>query len=160
MSVVVEYFPIASIKEAGESLLGRGPWNDEVITINKRDLTLNDIEHRILRPIFKDYRVHFAVNCASIGCPNLSVAAFTADNLEPQLQQLTLDYLNHPRGIALEQDRLVLSSIFQWYAVDFAQTEQNLLMVLASYLKPNISKALEQFQGEIEYRYDWRLNGL
>lgn len=63
------------------------------------DLTLNDIEHEILRPIWGDFRIHFAVNCTSIGCPNLLPQAFTAANTETLLDRGAREYLNHPRGL-------------------------------------------------------------
>ena len=72
IDVVLKYPSKGSILRMGERFFAVGPWDDEVIEVAGEDLTLNDIEHRILRPIFKDHRVHYAVNCASIGCPNLS----------------------------------------------------------------------------------------
>jgi hypothetical protein len=64
-----------------------GPWDAKLVTVEGEKLSLNDIEHRILRPIWKDARVHYAVNCASLGCPNLQPAAFTAENMETLLDQ-------------------------------------------------------------------------
>lgn len=158
--LVVQNYPVDSIKELGESLFARGPWDDDIVDVAGRTLTLNDIEHRILRPVFEDHRVHFAVNCASIGCPNLNAEAFTGDRLEQQLLQTAKAYLNHPRGLAFEGDKLLLSSIFQWFSSDFGADEAQTLETLAQYLEPEVAPRLRRFSGETEYRYDWSLNDL
>ncbi len=160
VSLVVESYPVESITDIGESLFSRGPWDDEQIQIAKRTLTLNDIEHRILRPIFNDYRIHFAVNCASIGCPNLSPLAFTAENLDQQLNRLTKEFLAHSRGVQYRDGKLLLSSIFEWYADDFGRDEKELLQTLAKHVEPSLSEVLQSYDEDIEFAYDWRLNGL
>ena len=158
--LVVQNYPVDSIKELGESLLKRGPWDDDIVGVAGRTLTLNDIEHRILRPVFEDHRVHFAVNCASIGCPNLHAEAFIGDQLERQLSQAAEAFLNHPRGLAFEGEKLLLSSIFQWFSVDFGDNESETLQALAKYADPAIVPRLKEFRGEVKYRYDWTLNDL
>jgi len=158
--LVVENYPIQTITELGESLLSRGPWNDKLLQINGRALSLNHIEHRILRPLFNDYRIHFAVNCASIGCPNLSPRAFTAENIEDHLTQLTVAYVNHPRGLRFENGQLHLSSIFHWYQDDFAEDEQGLLDAISRYTDDETSARIKNYQGNIAFDYDWKLNGL
>jgi len=160
VQLIVDHYPVESINELGESLLSRGPWNDQLLQVNGRALTLNHIEHRILRPIFKDYRIHFAVNCASIGCPNLSPRAFTAENVEQLLTQLTVDYLNHPRGVRFDGDRLYLSSIFKWYREDFEPQGRDLLDTIAEFTGSEIAIRLQEYQGKIRFNYDWSLNGL
>ena len=79
-------------------------------------LTLDNIEHDILRPLWQDNRIHYAVNCASLGCPNLAPEVYTADNLERLLDQGARDYVNHPRGVeVLDEAFAVVSSIYYWY---------------------------------------------
>jgi hypothetical protein len=142
----------------GRGLFSFGPWNDEVATVAGQALTLNDIEHRILRPIWQDHRIHFAVNCASLGCPDLSANAYTAENLEQQLAQAELNYLNHPRGIRFDADgELVVSSIFDWYLEDFATDQSGLLRYLAQY-HDEAGERLRSYAGRIRYHYDWSLN--
>lgn len=158
--LVAENYPVESITKLGESLLGRGPWDDEIVTIASRALTLNDIEHRILRPVFRDHRIHFAVNCASIGCPNLSASAYTAANLDQLLSQAATRFLNHPRGLQFEGDTLRLSKIFQWFQDDFGGDEQRMLHTLTLYLDPETASRVERYSGELEYAYDWALNDL
>ena len=158
--LIRDNYPVPSITELGSSLLSRGPWDDEIVSVAGRVLTLNDIEHRILRPVFEDYRIHFAVNCASIGCPDLSPLAFTADNLDRQLDSLARAFLSDPRGIELDREELRLSKIFQWFREDFGQNEREIIDTLAKYLDDGRAAQLRDFSGEIDYHYDWSLNSL
>ncbi|MCV5656507.1 DUF547 domain-containing protein, partial [Escherichia coli] len=82
-----------SITKLG-GLFSFGPWDQDVIIINGKSLTLNDIEHRILRPIWQDPRTHYAVNCASLGCPNLQTQAFTAENTQALLESAAKTFIN------------------------------------------------------------------
>jgi len=77
-----------------------------LLTIEGEELSLNDIEHRILRPIWQDPRIHYALNCASMGCPNLWSLAFTIPNSELLLEQGVNEYINHPRGTKKQKNRV------------------------------------------------------
>ena len=158
VQVVLENYPARTILTMGDGLFSIGPWSDELVDVAGQGLTLDDIEHRILRPIWKDYRIHFAVNCASMGCPNLQKAAFTVDNTEALLNQGTVDFLKHPRGLKIKGKKLVLSEIFDWYGVDFGENEQAVLQVLAKHTNPDVSEFLKSYNGKIKYQYDWKLN--
>lgn len=146
-----------TILRIGGGFLPTGPWDDDITSIDGVALTLNDIEHRILRPLFKDNRVHFAVNCASIGCPNLSPTAYTAANLEAQLSAAERAYLEHPRGLMLADGRLTASSIFKWYGDDFAADQTGLLEYFAS-VRKDLAAELTSYQGRISFAYDWARN--
>jgi hypothetical protein len=148
-----------SIRRMGKGLFSFGPWDDALITIAGEEVTLNDIEHRILRPIWQDPRIHFAVNCASLGCPNLQPQAFRADNLEALLDAAQVEYINQPRGVDNSSGSLVLSSIFDWYRSDFAADPKGLLRYLARFHQtPDLlSNAAPE---QIKYDYDWTLNSL
>jgi len=158
VQLVLENYPASSIREMGQSKLSIGPWDDPVFKIDGVDLTLNDIEHRILRPIWQDPRIHFAVNCASIGCPNLQPEVFTGNALEELLNVAAEEYVAHDRGAMWVDGTLVLSSIFDWYRSDFADDEAGLLSVLSHYLDGPKAEALIAYTGNIEYQYDWMLN--
>ncbi|MEM9621408.1 MAG: DUF547 domain-containing protein [Pseudomonadota bacterium] len=160
IDVVLNYPNKNSILRMGERFLAIGPWDDEVVTIAGEPVTLNDIEHRILRPIWQDHRIHFAVNCASIGCPNLGQTAYTADNIEALLDQAEMDYLNHPRGIEIVNDsKLQLSSIFKWYRSDFADSEETLLRDYVAKHRPDVNALLQAGNRiRVDYEYDWSLN--
>ena len=148
-----------TIRRMGKGLFSFGPWDDALITIAGEEVTLNDIEHRILRPIWQDPRIHFAVNCASLGCPNLQTQAFRADNLEALLDTARDEYINHPRGVDNQSGSLVLSSIFDWYRSDFAADPKGLLRYLARFHQtPDL--LLNAAPERIKYDYDWTLNSL
>ena len=155
--VVLEYPRKRSILRMGRKLLSIGPWDDEVVQIQGQHLTLNDIEHRILRPLYRDERVHFAVNCASLGCPNLASQAYTAANLETMLERQMHDYLTHARGLRLGNGKLIASSIFDWYRVDYGNAEPAVRAWLAK-RQGALAKALLDPEVDLEYDYDWALN--
>lgn len=158
VAVILDYYPVKSIRRVEGGLLGLGPWNEELISVQGEALTLNDIEHRILRPLFFDPRIHYAVNCASLGCPNLANEAYLATELERQLDAAARDFINHPRGVALDGKRLQLSSIYKWYQSDFGSDEAGLIEHLQLYAEPGLRDALAAFDGRVRYDYDWQLN--
>ncbi|MDF1721433.1 MAG: DUF547 domain-containing protein [Minwuia sp.] len=140
-------------------LFASGPWDAELITVQGRPLTLNQIEHRILRPIFKDPRIHYAVNCASIGCPDLRAEAFVPDRLEAQLNAQAATFINHPRGARIDGDgNLHVSSIFVWFREDFGGTETGVIEHMLRYARGGLRghlTILRQISGD---DYDWQLN--
>lgn len=155
VDLILQKYPVKSIRDIG--LLGQGPWGDKRLKVEGRDLSLDDIEHTILRPIWKDVRIHYAVNCASIGCPNLGVRAFRADHLEPMLNAAAAAYINHPRGFAMVDGGLVASNIYEWYEVDWGSPE----MVLAHARKfaAGAPAAILASARTIDsYDYNWSLN--
>lgn len=158
VQLVLDAYPVKSILKVQGGIFSRGPWNKKTLDIAGQKLSLNDIEHRILRPIWQDSRIHFAVNCASIGCPNLLPQVFTAATTEQLLEQAARQYLAHPRGLALADSSLRLSKIFDWYQSDFGSNETLMLRSLQRYVAADIAKRLENFSGDIEYHYDWDLN--
>ena len=155
---ILEHYPVDGIRDIGGGLFSPGPWDDERIKIDGEDVTLNDVEHRILRPIWKDSRIHFVVNCASIGCPNLPARAMSPGASENSLQQAALDFVNHPRGVRVEQGSLNVSSIFIWYRADFGEQEAKILSYLRRYAKPGLVDALTGISGIDDDSYDWALN--
>ncbi len=157
VELVIRHYPVESIRKIRPHLFAFGPWDMEVAMVAGQSLTLNDIEHRILRPLFQEPRIHFAVNCASIGCPDLSSTAFTGANVEQQLQSLTARFLAHPRGMEWRSDGLYLSSIFNWFATDFGG-EQGVLSFLQRHAPQSARKRLAGYRGDIDYGYDWQLN--
>jgi len=162
VELILKNYPVKSITKLGESIFAFGPWDDEVTKVAGRKLSLNDIEHKILRPIWKDPRIHYAVNCASFSCPNLSSKAFTSPNTNELLENGARAYVNHPRGVNLKKGDLLLSSIYDWYIDDFGGDHKSLLKHLKHYAKPKLKKQLELFEqtnsGDIDHDYNWNLN--
>ncbi|MEM8766368.1 MAG: DUF547 domain-containing protein [Pseudomonadota bacterium] len=147
-----------SILRMGAGFLSIGPWDDKLFEVAGEPLTLNDIEHRIIRPIWADHRIHYAVNCASIGCPNLSTTAYSGAAIDEQLAAAERDYINHERGVRFtDRGKLQLSSIFKWYREDFARTEAELIAYLTG-LHDTLAGELESYQRGVDYKYDWNLN--
>lgn len=160
VNLILDNYPVKSIKKLGKGFFSFGPWDDTVTNITGQDLSLNDIEHKILRPIWKDPRIHYAVNCASLGCPNLAAQAYTADNLDSLLNQGAVDYINHPRGVNFNAGKLTVSSIFHWYAEDFGNSEAGVLQHLARYAGAELKQQLAQHKGSYRHEYDWNLNAV
>ncbi|PLX87245.1 MAG: Ser/Thr protein kinase [Desulfuromonas sp.] len=157
---ILDHYPVKSIRDIDISpgWFSSGPWDARLLTIEGVQLSLNDIEHRILRPIWQDNRVHYAVNCASLGCPNLRAQPFTADNLEEILNQAARDYVNHPRGMRVEGDKAILSSIYDWFQVDFGGNEEGVRQHLLKYAGSDRAEYLKPGKVHFSYDYDWALN--
>lgn len=158
VKLVLDAYPVNSIRDIGGGLFGRGPWDDEVTSVAGTPLTLNDIEHRILRPIWNDPLVHYGVNCASVGCPNLLTRAYTAGNVRARLRENARAYVNSPRGVRFEDGKLVVSKIYRWYREDFGGSEAGVISHLRRYAEPALSARLDAAGGIDGYAYDWSLN--
>ena len=160
VQVVVNAYPVDSIRDIHESWIPlSGPWDDVHAQVAGQELTLNNIEHGILRPIWRDNRIHYAVNCASYGCPNQSPAVFTAANTEELLDASARAYVNHPRGVDfVDDDFLVISSIYDWYVEDFGGNQTSALAHLIQYAEAGLAARLKDFAGSVDYEYDWNLN--
>ena len=157
--LVLEHYPLDSIVDIRFGFFDFGPWDEKLLRIEGEEVSLNDIEHRILRPIWKDPRLHYALNCASLGCPNLQPKAFNSENVESLLSSGARGYINDSRGMRFEdEDKLVLSKIYDWYGVDFGDDEKKLLQHMMFYAKPKMNKRLLAFSGDIDFEYDWDLN--
>ncbi len=159
--LIVENYPVDSILDLDLSpgLFRFGPWDARLLQVEGEDLSLNDIEHRILRPIWQDPRTHYAVNCASLGCPNLMPVAFTRANTESLLEENADAYVNHPRGVALlGGSNLVVSKIYDWFAADFGRRNRDVIAHLRTYALPELDQRLARRSVIDDYRYDWALN--
>ncbi|MDJ0609264.1 MAG: DUF547 domain-containing protein [Kiloniellales bacterium] len=155
---VLENYPVDSIRDINDGLLSPGPWDRPLVGVEGETLTLNDIESRILRPLWQDPRVHYVLNCASVGCPNLDATAYEGASLEARLDQAARSYINNPRGVRLEDGELVVSSIYAWFEGDFGGSEDAVLAHLGRYADPELKQALSD-RGSIDgYAYDWALN--
>ncbi|MCV6611014.1 MAG: DUF547 domain-containing protein [Amphritea sp.] len=162
IDVVLDHYPVKSIRDINISpgLFSRGPWKKKLIAVEQQAVSLDDIEHRILRPIWQDARIHYAVNCASLGCPNLSDQAFTADNTDQLLTQGAIDFINHPRGVSISDGDLEVSSIYDWFKEDFGSSDRNIIRHLLEYAKPELKQQLQSIKRIDDDDYDWNLNGV
>jgi hypothetical protein len=170
IDIILAHYPVKSIREIDleKSLLGflkksvgaGGPWKTEVVKVAGRALSLDNIEHDILRPIYKDPRIHYAVNCASYGCPNLQRDAFTGATLDDQLDAGARAFINHPRGLRVEAGRVMASSIYDWFQSDFGGTAAGVLDHARCYASPELKAALDGKTSIDSFDYDWRLNDI
>lgn len=162
VTLILDAFPVRSIREIDISpgWFSDGPWGKKLATIEGEEVSLDDIEHRILRPIWMDPRIHYAVNCAAIGCPNLMAEAITPANIESYLERGARSYVNHPRGARIEDDKLVLSHLYFWYQEDFGGTDAALIAHLRKYATGDLAAALETVTDISVGDYDWTLNAV
>ncbi len=156
IDLILEYYPIKSIKDIGSNIqipFVNTPWDIKLIEINGKKYDLNNVEHNILRKIFDEPRIHFAINCASISCPRLRREAYTGERLERQLQEQTVEFLTDPSRNEISSDKAEISKIFQWFGGDFKKES-----TLAQFLDTYVPAALSE-QTDISFKdYDWSLN--
>jgi hypothetical protein len=159
--VILSRFPVSSIRDIDISpgLSVKGPWGAKRLTIEGESLSLDDIEHRILRPIWKDSRVHYALNYATLGSPNLQPVAYTGANTELLLEKGAGEFINHPRGVAIKNGKLHVSSLYVWFQEDFGGSAEGLMEHWSRYSSGALTDQLNSYSGGLDHDYDWRLNG-
>ena len=159
VKTVLEHYPVASIRHVpGPGRLAQGPWDAPLIEVEAQALSLNDIHDRILRPIWRDPRILYALSCGALGCPNLQPAPFTSDQLDHQLSQAAMAYINDPRCIQIEEGQLVVSSLLRWYREDFGGSDRAVINHLMGFAEPRLAMKLQQFDRIDGDVFDWRLN--
>ena len=160
VSVVLNHYPVSSIRKIKlpPGLFTLGPWAAKLIIVEGEEVSLNDVEHRILRPIWRDPRIHYGINCASLGCPNLAGMAYTGENVDRLLTENAIAFINHPRAVSFRDERLVISSIYDWFEEDFGGSRVGVLAHLAHYARPDLANQLKTYDGPVDYHYEWGLN--
>jgi len=154
--ILMNYPGVSSIKELGS--IFRSPWKKKICRIDGKLISLDAIEHDILRPQFKDPRIHFAVNCASKGCPPLRSGPYNAQNLEQQLNDSTTRFINDSNRNYLKGNELHVSSIFKWYKEDF---QPDIFSFFLKYVQGDLEKNLQAVRDTVDIiylDYDWSLN--
>ncbi len=157
VDLVLAHYPVGSIREIGAGLFEDGPWEREAVRVLGRPLSLDDIEHGIIRPVFAEPRIHYAVNCAAIGCPDLAAEPYKGARIAAQLAAAEREFVNDPRGVRLEGGELVLSKIWLWFREDFAEDEAALLDGLRRVADGRAAAALAGRAEVDRYDYDWAL---
>ena len=158
VKLILSGYPgVKSIKDLGNVF--KSPWKKKIARIDGDIITLDHIEHNILRPRFKDPRIHFVVNCASKSCPPLRSEPYQENILDQQLDEMTRAFINDPKNNDLDGNTLYVSSIFKWYGGDF---NKDIVGFFLKYAQGELKKSLEANKGKIEIKYldyDWSLNG-
>lgn len=160
VKMVLDHYPVDSIKDAGG--LFESVWKKRVGTIGGKPITLNEIEHGILRKMGEP-RIHMAIVCASVSCPDLSEEAYLPDRLEEQLSRQARQFLMNPgKGLRVDRERKIiyLSSIFDWFKEDF-EPKGGVLKFITPYAPERDRAALQSGDYDVEYMdYNWKLNRL
>lgn len=160
LELIVANKGVKSIREVDD------PWDVKRCKVGGHTVSLNNIEHGLLRPIYKDPRVHFAVNCASVGCPPLRPEAFTGPRVEEQLERATSDTLTDPAYARVESGALKLTSILDWYGGDFTNPAykghaKTVAAYVAKYATEEVAafiRAKDSKPDVVFLDYDWSLN--
>lgn len=146
IKLIVDNYPTKSILNFD----GGKTWDVKRIKLGDKKYSLNQIENDILRPQFKDARIHFAINCAAKSCPPLHNRAYTADNLETILEARTKAFINDSKFNSLSANKAQVSKIFEWYGADFGD--------LKKYLNRYADKPLKNSAVVTFGEYNWDLN--
>ncbi|MEM0984747.1 MAG: DUF547 domain-containing protein [Pseudomonadota bacterium] len=153
---IVGRYPVKSIR-SGYLV---GPWKDVTIIADGREVSLDDIEHNILRVQWDDPRVHYAVNCASIGCPNLGTKAWEASTLDADLDIAARAFVNNPRGVKVLNNGVQVSRIYKWFREDFGDSNEGVIAHLKQYAEPELLAQIEANPRIRKHAYDWDLNDI
>lgn len=158
---ILIHHPVKSIKDTGSIL--SSPWKKEFpgYKLLGQKFTLDNIEHERIRVEFKEPRIHFAVNCASVGCPSLSPRAYTGSALQEQLAKAELEFFKNPGKFIVKNRKAYLSSILDWYGEDFEAVFGSVeAYVLERSKFYGVSGDLPAQNIDIDFLdYDWNLNG-
>ncbi len=152
IELILENYPIKSIRKISN------PWKKKRLVVNGKKMSLDDIEHNTVRRKYDEPRVHYAFNCASIGCPNVKSTAWEAESLEADLTQAARDFIASERGVEVRDNKIIASSIFKWYKKDFGGNEDGILAHLRRYASGSKKAALDATSKINKYDYDWDLN--
>ncbi len=155
VDLILEHYPVESIKDIGASIkipFVNTPWDIKMIEIDGKSYDLNNIEHGLIRKKFDEPRIHFALVCAAVSCPKLKNEAYTADQLDSQLEEQARQFINNSTYNFIEKDQIKVSKLFNWYKGDF--TKGAIIDYLNQYSDIQIDK-----NASVSYMdYIWALN--
>jgi hypothetical protein len=135
------------------------PWKHPRVVVEGRLLSMDSIENEIMRPQFKDPRVHYVLNCTSYGRPSLMSRAWRAATLEADLEAAARTFVNHDRGVLVRPDgKLIVSSLYTWFIADFGGDEAGIIRHLRRYARPELDARLAGGAAIAEDNYEWELN--
>ncbi|MFN3190832.1 MAG: DUF547 domain-containing protein [Aureliella sp.] len=157
---ILREYPTTSIRNHTAKLLGYNIWKDLKLQVDDREVSLDEIEHQVLRKLGEP-RIHFAIVCASISCPKLRNEAYLPTKLEEQLANNARDFFGDSGKFQFDvkAQRLGLSKILSWFAEDFGSTRREQLEAISSYVPEQARDLLRSEATRISYlEYDWGLN--
>ena len=158
LRMILDHYPIKSIKDIGSFF--KGPWKQEVVPMFGKTVTLEYLEHSVLRKKYAEPRIHFAIVCAAKGCPPLRGEAYVPDRLNEQLDEQGRIFLGTREKNRFEGGALYLSPIFKWFSEDFEKKSGTVSKFVTPFFAPPVAKQIAS-AGEPGIRYtdyDWSLN--
>ena len=159
VNLILDNYPVKSIRKIKAGAFSLGPWKRDEVTVNGKVLSLDDIEHKILRKRYPNPAlVHYMVNCASIGCPNLPSKLWVGETLDADRDAAARAFINSPRGVAIKGNKLKVSSIYDWFKDDFGGSKSATLDHYRKYAGPELRAALDTGAAIDGYDYNWDLN--
>lgn len=172
LKLIIDHYPVKSIKKIGSFF--KGPWDQPVVKLFGTTITLNKLEHQIIRPQYNEPRIHLALVCAAKGCPPLRSEAYIAKKLDAQLEDQTRQFLRNRLKFRINTryKTVYLSPIFKWYGNDFVskyapkqgfsnlnKTEQAVMNFCSKHLSTSKQQFLIKGGYAIKFLdYDWSLN--
>lgn len=159
LRLILDHYPVKSIKDIGG--LMTKPWDLRIVDLFDRAVSLNTIEHGMIRKNYNEPRIHFAVVCAARGCPEIRAEAYRADKLNEQLEEQAQIFLGdrEKNRIDLNAGVLYLSPIFKWYKEDFQEGSRGVAYYISRYFQRDVARRLRMEKFKIRYTdYDWSLN--
>jgi len=159
LALILDHYPIGSIQEIGSAL--KGPFDQPVVLLFGKQVTLNYLEHEVLRARYQEPRIHFALVCAARACPPLRQEAYQSERLDQQLNDQVNIFLNDPSKNQLRPNdsKIKLSPIFKWFAEDFNKKAGLVPLYLRQFVPADVAESLTRKDLTIEYTdYDWSLN--
>ena len=155
---ILHEYPTKSIRNHTAKLWGYNIWKNLKLHTSGTKINLNDIEHEVLRKM-KEPRIHFAIVCASIGCPRLFNEAYVPQRLEEQLVTNTRDFFSRRQNFQVSGSTIKLSSILDWFGSDFGSDQAAQLRAISPYVPSSAQAALKQRGVRVSYLdYDWGIN--
>ncbi len=155
---ILRVYPTTSIRNHTAKVFGYNIWKNLIFTAGDKRVSLEDIEHKILRKMGEP-RIHFAIVCASIGCPRLLNEAYVADRLEQQLAVNTKDFFGRQQNLQINKNVIKLSQIISWFGSDFGGTQQQQMQMLSPYFPSAAQTLVASENYRVSFlNYDWDLN--
>ncbi|MDP6687758.1 MAG: DUF547 domain-containing protein [Acidobacteriota bacterium] len=160
---VVQRYPIENVREVGILFGLVGGFFKQEYRVANRELTLDNIEHDILRPTYNDPRIHWALVCAAFGCPRLLRRPYVATDVDLMLTELSFEFMASPRAMYIDDDNVILwvSSYFDWYGGDFEVKEGNIIDYILVHAPADKAAWIREHRDTMRVQfidYDWTLN--
>ncbi|MBK5920316.1 hypothetical protein CCR80_04585 [Rhodothalassium salexigens] len=163
---VLDAYPVDSVKAIDfQGLFTFGPWAEPLVRVDGEPLSLNDIVHGILRPVFRDPRLLYGLACGALGCPDLNPVAYGAEDVDAQLDRAARAFVNSDRGLAVldpgagdAKSEIAVSRLYGWFRADFGGDEAGIVRHLRRFAEGARAQALAGDVAIDDYAFDWALN--